>query len=524
MPVKKKSTIANKAREYSPVIHSGVEVVPLNQVKEHPKNPNKGNVDAIAASLFRTGQYRPIIVQRSTRYILAGNHTYKGIKKLDAIARADTPFEAKPKWLQNAETRLGREVQPWAGVSVVWIDCDDATAAAIVAADNKTASLGQIDGGALAEIMKMVDDPDVGIGFSANEVERIAAQAAKAAEEVLHTSTADALLAAAKTKEDLDSIIETADELFAEGGEDMAVTSTGRIVKAKVKDEPDPILDADDKLPGVIQITDDRTFKSPTRWEIPPLVESGLCTEVPTPLRTWAGESTRDDQAGDEWWLYLFGTDSTTGMKDPSRTVLGFYVWDENFETWWDDLPSRLTKAINTGIKYAITPNFTPNGIPRTLGLYQLFRSRYIGRYMQEVGIKVIPDLQVRENDPEIEEEFLRSLPKEVPVASLQLQNVSARSLTGKTADDEETEQMMETFKRLITKLSVQELIVYGDAPAVPLIDGMGLDHLTVHYCATRRRLRDAYIKGRAAKQAELLQAAEAAEPEKPKKLKVKKS
>ncbi len=42
----------------------------------HPKNPRKGNVDLIIESIEENGFYGALIVQKSTGYILTGNHRF----------------------------------------------------------------------------------------------------------------------------------------------------------------------------------------------------------------------------------------------------------------------------------------------------------------------------------------------------------------------------------------------------------------------------------------------------------------
>ena len=49
-------------------------VVPIDCVELHPRNPRRGDVAAVAASLARFRQVKPIVVQRSTGYVIAGNH------------------------------------------------------------------------------------------------------------------------------------------------------------------------------------------------------------------------------------------------------------------------------------------------------------------------------------------------------------------------------------------------------------------------------------------------------------------
>ena len=50
----------------------GVASVAISSLESYPSNPRRGDIDAIATSLKAHGQYRPIVVQYGTNYILAG--------------------------------------------------------------------------------------------------------------------------------------------------------------------------------------------------------------------------------------------------------------------------------------------------------------------------------------------------------------------------------------------------------------------------------------------------------------------
>lgn len=102
--------------------------VDIETLKHYPTNPRKGNVEALAESLRVNGQYRPIVVQQSTDYILAGNHLWDAAKSLG-----------------------------WKKISVVRLDVDDEQARKIVAADNRLADLGTYDDEALAELLEGLD-------------------------------------------------------------------------------------------------------------------------------------------------------------------------------------------------------------------------------------------------------------------------------------------------------------------------------------------------------------------------------
>jgi len=107
---------------------------PISQLNLLPGNPRRGDVDAVKASLERFGQRKPIVVRKSDRVVIAGNHT-----------------------LQAAQA-LG-----WTEIAVVWVDDDDAMSKAFALADNRTAELGDYDEEALAALIGEVGalDPEL---------------------------------------------------------------------------------------------------------------------------------------------------------------------------------------------------------------------------------------------------------------------------------------------------------------------------------------------------------------------------
>lgn len=56
--------------------------IEIDRLTEHPNNPRRGDIPTIMQSLERFGQIKPVVVQRSTGYIVAGNHVTKAAKRL----------------------------------------------------------------------------------------------------------------------------------------------------------------------------------------------------------------------------------------------------------------------------------------------------------------------------------------------------------------------------------------------------------------------------------------------------------
>jgi ParB-like chromosome segregation protein Spo0J len=119
--------------------------VPIKDLQTHPRNVRQGDVGAISQSLEQHGQYRPIVVQRSTGRILAGNHTYKAVKALG-----------------------------WKDVAATYVDCDEEQALRILLIDNRANDLATYDESALVEMLKELLATDLqleGTGFNPDDLD-----------------------------------------------------------------------------------------------------------------------------------------------------------------------------------------------------------------------------------------------------------------------------------------------------------------------------------------------------------------
>jgi hypothetical protein len=130
------------------VIHSGLVhyhddltglLMPIDDIQPHPENYNNGDVEALAESIETNGMYRPVFVQRSTGYIIAGNHTWYACKGLGADE-----------------------------IPVVMLDVDDTRAAKIMLADNRIASQAIPDNSQLLTLLDRLKDTSdlTGTGFT----------------------------------------------------------------------------------------------------------------------------------------------------------------------------------------------------------------------------------------------------------------------------------------------------------------------------------------------------------------------
>lgn len=107
----------------------GIQHVPPSTLKQHPKNPRKGNVNAIVESIRNNGWHSVIIVQKSSGFIIAGNHRTKAAMILEM------------------ET-----------VPVCVADVDDVKALEMVLADNRTSDIASYNMPELTESLTYLAD------------------------------------------------------------------------------------------------------------------------------------------------------------------------------------------------------------------------------------------------------------------------------------------------------------------------------------------------------------------------------
>lgn len=120
-----------------------VEVAALHP---HPSNPRRGDVKAIAGSLERFGQMRPIIATQDGT-IVAGNHTYQ------------------------AALSLG-----WTHIAATLMEMTAKDEAAYLIADNRHSDMATYDDAALLEHLHVLaaDDNLAGVGFEQDDISGLA--------------------------------------------------------------------------------------------------------------------------------------------------------------------------------------------------------------------------------------------------------------------------------------------------------------------------------------------------------------
>lgn len=442
------------------ILVQDVKAVDVKSLNMFHKNPRVGNVDKIAESLAKNGQFKPIVVNVGTHTkrpneILAGNHTWLGTKR-------------------NGDTLI----------LAAFVDVDEDTATRINIADNKTADEGSYDDTILAELLATLPDA-IGTGYTQDELDDLISSI-EVPDVDLGGDIPDS-----PSAEDLGRK-PTFDDT-ALGDEDEAepdpTPSARHLDEAREHEDEKGLDDEPEFFKGTLQLTDDMDLKqvgTSTYWNIPKLRTDRLMQpeELPTDLDSWAGSATRDWPNEDQWWLYNYGVDSTSGMHDVSKVILSFFTWDDYFEKWWWHPAKYTTKVLNSKIKYIVTPDYSMDtDMPKIMCLYQLYRSRWLSRFFQEAGLTLLPHVTWPDGDIEFLEKYsLATMPKHTPVLCTQLQTLDPDKVEGGL------DHLKKQFDLVMERLTPKVLVLYAGKPGYEWFrDNVDLKGATIRWIDTRQ-------------------------------------
>ncbi len=108
------------------IFHDSVKhlLVDIDQVKEWPDNPRSGDITELKNSIQVNGFYTAVAVQRSTGYVIAGNHRRRALVEMGATQ-----------------------------IPVVYLDVEDIEATRLALADNRVSDLATYDDKALFALL-----------------------------------------------------------------------------------------------------------------------------------------------------------------------------------------------------------------------------------------------------------------------------------------------------------------------------------------------------------------------------------
>ena len=414
------------------VLFQQTELVKVSTLKPYDKNPRKGNVRAIAESLATNKQYRPIVVQKSTKKILAGNHTWQAAKALG-----------------------------WDSIAVVFVDVDEDQAKRIVLADNRTNDLAEYDDRILAQLLKDLQSPE-GTGYTQSDMDALLQASAEAMADVANISEDD---------RGLEDVFSASDALtgmgMADRGGDWGIADDDDDAEISGSDsDDDEYKSAQAQLQGILQLSDEVYFEmGKNRYDIPPYRTDMLLTELPDPLMTWGGKDATPDD-GQSWYIWNHGLASPTGLPF-DRSILCFYTYDYKFEQWWDKPSYHTAKCMNLGVRTAIAPDFSVwYDDPKVFQLYSIYRAQWFGRYFQEAGMKVIPRVIMSDSQDVLDISFM-GIPRKAPILSMSMQTFDEKN-------EKELQVAKDSLEYICSKMEPEVLLVYGGNPAKRVVDATG--------------------------------------------------
>lgn len=408
------------------IIADTTEVVAIDKLKPYDKNPRIGDIGAIAESLETNSQYRPIVVQKSSNKILAGNHTWQAAKHLG-----------------------------WKEIAVTFVDVNDEQAKRIVLADNRTNDLASYDSKVLTELLESLPDP-VGTGYTSAEVDALLDSIE---ERMSSGETVDDVIPAhvIKTMTEDEAEVSGLEEEATSGGSVGGVNRPdfqGDDDVRQVEAQEDVSVNQLMEMRALFETWEGEIWPTESRWGIPMLRRDMLVEDLPDKIDTWVGaiHHTREEiDDAERWWFYNYGV----GIREVpfARSIMAFHVYDEKFENWWHLPAYYVSKFMAAGVTQSITPDFSMwTEWPEALNIYNLYRNYWLGRFFQECGWRVIPNIAA--GGPNSLNYAWDGCPERPPVASIQLQTIPK-------ANEPEWKPTIDSFKRALETVKPESLIIY---------------------------------------------------------------
>lgn len=394
-------TDASRILKEGGISHLEAKQVPVSSLKHHPLNARVGDVGMIVESLEVNGQFRAIGVQKSTGYVVYGNHTSYAFEQLkreysnmgdgairQRLMKLGTPIDTVKTILKDK----------WQTIWVHELDIDDETSKRILLADNRANDLADYDWEAQTKILESMASL-AGTGYLDAEL--------KALQDI-------AVVA-------LDS---SDDELELPGAIDDSAD--------------DYTLDADEELPelaGEVNTLNTDVVFLPTGnlWDIPEIKLDMIPVMPNVAYTSWNSPVVSIPQdTGSNYFMYIYSTYSTRGMPW-DRSILAFYVHDERFENWWDNPAHYVQKYLDLGLWAMVQHDYSRlDDMPLSQVLWNIYRAAWLARFAQEAGLQVIPNLMMFHNSKgELYDWSIASIPKGAPTVSIELQNNAGSTKQG---------------------------------------------------------------------------------------------
>lgn len=387
-----------------------VESKPVTAIAPYAKNPrrNERAVDAVASSLKQFGWKQPIVVDKDGVIVVGHTRYYAALK-------------------------LGMDKVP----VVVAKDLTEDQCRAYRIADNKTNEIAEWNVGLLSEELRSLSDAGwtdfTGLAFNTKEI--------------------DALLSplAEQVFESTRPTLESATQSQASG--------SGEYIEEPLEDDKEPDYLNDDfgerskedydeearPENSIKTYTDNVTFSSTNWLGLPDLREDML----------WDGDIRRVYiKDGDEGPNQLVVWSSVAVDERVTGKVVGFYADDERFDyAIWTKSASFVEKLDRLKPAALVVPDFSTAYMePTAFNIWQTYRARFLARYWQEAGHKIVLNLHV--SSPENWEWIFLGLPKRCKSAITQIRTTAG--------DDVLRQHKLKGIHEWCRRVETETIYIYG--------------------------------------------------------------
>lgn len=208
----------------------------------------------------------------------------------------------------------------------------------------------------------------------------------------------------------------------------------------------------EENFQGIMGFKENVVFPSSNQWGIPDLRSDRLCSLIPK--QTWGAQQIKQDERDSTFYLWSTGT----FPEEAAGGVLGFYIDDYRFDGVWNDAVAICAKLVNQNWGGVCTPDFSVWwDWPLVMKMWNLYKSRWVARYWQEAGIKIIPSL-MRFGDPTSTLD-LCGMPMNPPVVSFQ-----CRAQVGDSQEDKNLNRqyVLACSNKQIQTIEPENVVIYG--------------------------------------------------------------
>lgn len=173
------------------------------------------------------------------------------------------------------------------------------------------------------------------------------------------------------------------------------------------------------ELKGVFDLHTDVIWQTENTLGIPELLPEMILSEFPKPLKTWGSRlDTPDD--GKSYYFCSFGSTVKQFFPPLRRVILCYFTGDSHIDHFEKYVRYEVGKMLTAEVIACVVPDVSFwEGNPKVIHMHAAYRAQWLGRYLQEAGIKVIPRFEYFL--PEVQDFSLIGVPKGTPTLATQL-------------------------------------------------------------------------------------------------------